>query len=351
MFAKERTRKIVDRCGADGISIYGGWKCADWSYSGNKASVGKTSLAAKLYSLTTGVTLEDLAFNSADGGKRWRFEYRDGRECVARTSCFRVWRSRQVPERNGTDGTLSSYTFTGSLDGNDANGDDGGAANGESCSAGDTTIGGKGGDIRGKPKRDNGRAESWWGQTGGVSGSGVVHKRLSGWEVGPAGDASSGAATNGSLPHWRPRQEAPLVSGRKRSRWWWWCRELRGLDKHAGAGSGGAGGAGGAGGGVERAEIRAWFDNFPRLSMVLQSSTLPTTYAGKGGKGAAGQSGESPGGKLGGDALSHRVLRGISAVLAETAAPVEAARAAYPLECSTRDPNNHRCGHNCGDRH
>src|SRR5450432_599909 len=36
----------------DGVSIYGGWKCADWSYSGNKPVIGKTSPAMTLSALT-----------------------------------------------------------------------------------------------------------------------------------------------------------------------------------------------------------------------------------------------------------------------------------------------------------
>src|SRR6185503_5893816 len=46
----------------DGVSLFGGWKCSDWSYSGGKPVVGATQLAAKLDALTKSVTISDIEF-------------------------------------------------------------------------------------------------------------------------------------------------------------------------------------------------------------------------------------------------------------------------------------------------
>ena len=56
----------------DGVSIYGGWKCADWSYSGNRPVIGKTSPAFTLSALSKPVVVEDINVEAeaatTDGG-------------------------------------------------------------------------------------------------------------------------------------------------------------------------------------------------------------------------------------------------------------------------------------------
>ena len=56
----------------DGLSIYGGWKCADWSYSGNKPVIGKTQNAFKIDSLTKAVTVEDVEVDALMATQRTR---------------------------------------------------------------------------------------------------------------------------------------------------------------------------------------------------------------------------------------------------------------------------------------
>jgi hypothetical protein len=51
----------------DGVSIYGGFSCADWSYTGNKPTVGKGTIALTVSGTTKPFSIEDLAFKSADG--------------------------------------------------------------------------------------------------------------------------------------------------------------------------------------------------------------------------------------------------------------------------------------------
>ncbi len=51
----------------DGISIYGGFKCADWTYSGNKPTVGKSQIALTINGTTKAIAIEDLLVHAADG--------------------------------------------------------------------------------------------------------------------------------------------------------------------------------------------------------------------------------------------------------------------------------------------
>lgn len=52
---------------ADGISIYGGFACADWSYSGTKPTVGNGTIALTISGTTKPITIEDLLVQSAAG--------------------------------------------------------------------------------------------------------------------------------------------------------------------------------------------------------------------------------------------------------------------------------------------
>lgn len=52
---------------ADGISLYGGFKCADWTYSGNKPQVGKGTLPLKIASTTKPISIEDFLIQAAAG--------------------------------------------------------------------------------------------------------------------------------------------------------------------------------------------------------------------------------------------------------------------------------------------
>src|SRR6185312_2586199 len=51
----------------DGVSIYGGFKCADWSYSGNKPTIGKGNIALKISGTTKPFAIEDVLVQAAAG--------------------------------------------------------------------------------------------------------------------------------------------------------------------------------------------------------------------------------------------------------------------------------------------
>ncbi len=180
----------------DGISIYGGWKCADWSYSGGKPVIGKTTTASKLDALTQGTTIEDVAIAAPDAtsaGESSLAMFVNGSQNVALS---RVALSAGVGVK-GADGTLTTYTFPASLDGNNANGDDGGAPKSVNCPAGDVTVGGKGGDVAANRNGDNGQP-ALGGGDGGTGGSGSCTNGGVGL-TGANGDAGAGAATNGAV--------------------------------------------------------------------------------------------------------------------------------------------------------
>ncbi len=51
----------------DGISLYGGWKCSNWSYSGTKAQLGAGLLPLHVDALTKAVTIADVFVKARDG--------------------------------------------------------------------------------------------------------------------------------------------------------------------------------------------------------------------------------------------------------------------------------------------
>ncbi|HEX7604515.1 MAG TPA: DUF1565 domain-containing protein, partial [Polyangiaceae bacterium] len=51
----------------DGVSLYGGWKCGDWTYSGAKPVVGKSAEAMRIDSLTKPIVVADIDAKAADG--------------------------------------------------------------------------------------------------------------------------------------------------------------------------------------------------------------------------------------------------------------------------------------------
>ena len=52
---------------ADGISLFGGFSCADWSYTGTKAQLGKSNLALAITATHSPITIEDVYVRAATG--------------------------------------------------------------------------------------------------------------------------------------------------------------------------------------------------------------------------------------------------------------------------------------------
>ena len=275
----------------DGVSLYGGWKCADWSYSGNKPVIGKTNNAFKIDSLATGTTIEDLSVVAADATNAGDSSIAMFVNASKTVSLARVALSAGVGIK-GADGTLTNYTFPGSLDGNNADGGAGGAAKSVTCPNGDISVGGKGGDNGfdgqdGTPgPSDKGTLAACSGtNTGGGKGAagiagldavaiisvGVLE--ATGWAPTSADGGAGGAVGQGG-------GGGGGVGG-------------------GGGGSGGAGGCGGAGGGGGSGGGSSFGLVAVASTVNVTASTITTKSAGNGGAGVAGQLGQTPGGLAG----------------------------------------------------
>jgi len=52
----------------DGVSIYGGFQCSDWSYVGNNVTIGKGNIPLTISGTTKALAIEDLIVQAAAGG-------------------------------------------------------------------------------------------------------------------------------------------------------------------------------------------------------------------------------------------------------------------------------------------
>ncbi len=129
-------------------SIYGGWSCADWSYSGTKGKVAPTALgvALQVANVAGAVTVEDLEFDAKPG----TIVSRDSIAAFVKASPS-VTLSRVAlvagagyAGANGAAGTTGS-PVSGDLNGNPASGNNAGGEKTCACTTGGTSTGGKGG--------------------------------------------------------------------------------------------------------------------------------------------------------------------------------------------------------------
>jgi hypothetical protein len=287
----------------DGISIYGGWSCNDWSYSGNKPTVGATNVAAQLSSLALGMTIEDVAFVAADGSNAG-----DSSIAMLMNGSQNVLLARVSltagKGAKGADGTLTNYTFPASLNGNNADGVDGGAAKTVPCPAGDTSVGGKGGDVPGNRNGDNGQP-ALGGGDGGQGGSGSCSNGGNGL-AGADGDAGAGASASGTLiTAWSPSAGNAGGAGGVGQGGGGGGANFISAGQQGGGGSGGAGGCGGAGGGGGEGGGSSFGLAVVDSTVTISSSTIATQNAGDGGNGVAGQGAQSPGGTPGQDLQAY----------------------------------------------
>ena len=294
----------------DGVSIYGGWKCSDWSYSGGKPFVGLTQLAAKLDSLTKPVTLSDLEFDAANGDTTNLTSTAMLVNASGNVTLERVKLKAGVGH-DGTDASAGTNYNTSllasdpSIKGNDASGSSGGGAKTCTtlCTIAATTSGGAGGagGLSTQGGSDGTPNLGGLNPQDGKGGNKDMGTGCTSGDKGANGDAGAPAASPtvlGSLDAtgWKPS----AGSG----------GELGGIGQGGGgggggldvAGSGGGGGGGcggcggasggggtGGGGSVALAVVGSM--------VTLTSSQLIATTAGRGGNGAAGEAGQGGGNK------------------------------------------------------
>jgi hypothetical protein len=289
-----KERVVVDQA-VDGVSIYGGFRCADWSYDpGAKVTVkpDATGYALELKGLVTGTNIEDIEFESKDAAT-------DGESSIAAfvTGSQRVVLKRVVLRagaamkgKNG--GTFANHAGTPS---GGTNGNAGGGGSGSSNTCLDATTSSKGGN--GGPLGGGGTDGSSVPAVGG-SNAGLGGVNCTAGTTGANGLAQAGgggAQRNGTLsstgwttqPGEEGRNGNPAQGGGGGG----------GRASLIGGGGGGAGGCGGGkglGGQTGGSSIALAIHN----SVVsLFGSSLVAKNAGSGGAGGMGQAGQPGGSK------------------------------------------------------
>ncbi len=282
-------------------AIYGGFKCADWSYSGTlpKFTATKSDYVVHLDGANN-TTIADLELDAigapANTGKSSVGVFATNSSVSAKRISINA-----AAGANGVDGILTqfSYPTQATLNGNSADGGTGGAENAYSgCSSGGTTIGGKGGDNgfsgdAGMPTYGDGGLGGIVGQP--CNGTGTGGDGLSG----PPGSAGVGATSAGSLDQvgWHASPGTDGKAGSVGQGGGGGQGVSGGAGGGGGAGAcGGAGGGGGGGGGGSIGIVA--FDS----SISFNASNVRATDGGNGGNGVAGQNGQSPGGAHGNSA-------------------------------------------------
>jgi hypothetical protein len=281
---------------ASGLELFGGFACADWSYSTSAKSrvTSATPLALHIENVS-GLHIEDFAFEAADAEATTPGGSSIG-ALVANSTGVRFKRVRFDAGTgvDGANGTREDFTFPSrvDLDGNAATGTDGGDAKTCMCLGGGVTSGGIGGFAApsGQPGGDG--APDWGGGKGGTPPGCTSGVGREGANAPPA-SFGPGAARSGALTAlaWTPASGTTGPDGSPGQGGGGGASSVTG-----GGGGGGCGGCGGAGGkegkGGGGSIALAVFES----EVELQGSELIAADAGDGGRGIAGQDGQIEGG-------------------------------------------------------
>jgi hypothetical protein len=290
----------------DGISIYGGFKCSDWTYSGNKPTIGKSNLALKINGTTKPFAIQDVLVKAADGTASSTSSIAALVANATGAITFTRVNLTAGVGAVGPDGTTGS-NYSGSLGpgdpsiaGHNASGITGGSP--QTCAGlcSDTTasVGGGGG---------NGGTGSG-GSAGGPSLGGVAPNDGAAGTGGASctnGDHGADATTPGA------DAVSPTTRGALSASGWAPTTSDAGKNGSVGQGGGGGGGAaasnagGGAGGGCGGCGGGGGTPGGGgggSIALAVLSSTvnvvaseLHAADAGNGGKGGASQAGQSGG--------------------------------------------------------
>ncbi|MBK9002248.1 MAG: hypothetical protein IPM35_41540 [Myxococcales bacterium] len=297
---------------ADGIKIYGGFKCADWSYDATaKANLKPTTrgIVLTVDTLAAGATFEDVGFIAMPGADPGESSIAAFAKESGTISMKRV-KLEAGKGVKGAAGTMTPFTYPAqtTLEGKSATGDTGAAFNQVTCPDGTKTTGGKGGDGGAGFSGGGGGQPALGGGLGGTAGAPCTGAGMGG--VGSNGVAvtpAAGAKSFGSIAigGW---SGAPGVDGTPGG-------PGQGGGGGAGDATSGGGGGGGAGacGGAPGKGGGAGGSSIALLALgttvTVDSSELVSTDAGDGGEGAAGQTGQQLGG-AGGNKASFGCVGG-----------------------------------------
>jgi len=283
----------------DGVSLYGGFKCADWSYSGNKPTIGKGVVALTISGTTKPFAVEDVELKSADGSGATPSSIAALVANATGTVTFARVSFTAGAGAKGSDGNAGS-NYNGalsqsdpSIQGHDASGNAGGALQtcANLCTDTVASTGGQGGAGGGAPSGGSGGAPALGGGAGGTAGQSCG-------SGGTGGDGTSQPTTGtdatsptalGSLSAtgWTPGDATKGGNGAPGQGGGGGAGASSGGG--GGGGCGGCGGGGGSGGGGGGASIAlAVFSSV----VDVNSSQFVAANAGDGGKGGAGQAGQ-----------------------------------------------------------
>jgi hypothetical protein len=287
----------------DGISVYGGFKCIAWTYTGNQPQVGKTQIALKISGTTKAFTIQDMLFHAADGNAGSSTSIgalvanASGVVTFNRVNIVAGVGVTPADAAAGSNFNASLLQSDASVKGHDANGASGGALQtcGSVCTDTISATGGQGGAGGAGPGDGSNGLPSLGGGAKGVAsascGSG-----------GTGGDGSNATAVGadavsptvlGALTDtgWAPGAAAAGKNGAPGQGGGGGAGQTDTNTSGGGGGGacggcGGGGGGGGAGGGgsIALAALNS--------TINMTSSQLHAGDAGNGGKGAAGQTGQ-----------------------------------------------------------
>jgi hypothetical protein len=301
---------IVIAASRDKVRLFGGFSCADWSYTGAPAVIAPTAVGVPL--TLTGLTsalFADIEIDaqsapatppatpSAPGASSIAV--------VANGATGVEFRRAKLVAGNGqpgADGVLVPYTFPTALvlRGNAGNGEAGGPANAFTCPGGAVTTGGKGGDSPGGAGGP-GLPALAVDAGGGSSSDDCIGTGHAGFPGAPGESApnANGAMSFGAFvgTTWQPSAGSPGgVGGPGQGGGGGGGGNTMFPGGGGGGGAGGCGGAGGGGGGGGGASVPVVCTS---ASLTLTSVILVSAAAGSGGSGVAGQAGQAQSGNGG----------------------------------------------------
>jgi hypothetical protein len=288
------------------ISLYGGWKCADWSYTGTKAKVVPAAVgyALSVANVAGALTLEDLEFDALPGTTAARSSVAAFVSATPSLTLSRVALAAGAGAPGG-DGTAG---VTGTPTPADLNGITGGAAGSNAnkvctCSSGGSSTGGQGGTGAVDPAGtgNDGLIVQVTPVPAGFIGKGQSATRCA---------ASDGVGIAGSAAPVGANAAAGASVGTLDASGWHGTGGATGVSGTPGQGGGGGGGAaasqggggacggcggtGGTGGTAGGSSIALLAVSSP---VNLVSCTLTTRDAAKGGSGKLGGTGQAGGTK------------------------------------------------------
>jgi hypothetical protein len=296
------------------VSLYGGFACGSWSYSGNKPKVAPSDAgyALEIADATAAVTIADVSFVAAsavDKGKSSiaAFVHKAGKVVFVRAALEAGNGKEGADGGPGATGTITAVSGSGALNasGYPASGTTAGTIKTCTCSSGGTSSGAGGGAPAGAgaPGMPSLGGVAPTDGIGGLGNTSCAAAEPNGTGNTGADAPNAGAATKitalGVLDAtgWKPQAGATGTNGGPgQGGGGGGGRDGAG----GGAGCGGCGGTGGTGGGGGGASVALLAVD---STIILRASTLLAKTAGAGGAGGAkGAGGSGGGGKAGGSA-------------------------------------------------